>query len=187
MSSALPDARPLYQRILGESWPLLAPEIRELHAVTATSLFTGRCSVHRGQNLFARLLARVIGFPRAGADQPISVTLSVEKDGERWVRCTGDRSFCSVQYSGRGRSEGLVRERFGPVAVDMSLVVNGATLHYFIRRWSFCGIPLPLYFGPRTIAVECVTDGRFSFDVEISHPLTGLIVRYRGTLSAAAT
>jgi hypothetical protein len=186
MSSTVQGARPLYQRILGESWPLLAPEIRELHSVTSVSLFTGLCSVNRGQNLLAGLLARLIGFPRAGIDQPISVTLSVERDGERWTRRAGDSSFCSVQHPGRGRSEGLVRERFGPVAIDMALVVNAATLHYFICRWSFCGLPLPLSLGPRTIAVESVKNGLFSFDVEISHPLTGLIVRYRGSLSPVA-
>ena len=29
---------------------------------------------------------------------------------------------------------------------------------------------------------ESAEDGRFNFHVEISHPLTGLIVRYRGWL-----
>jgi hypothetical protein len=31
-----------------------------------------------------------------------------------------------------------------------------------------------------------VHDDQFRFDVEIRHPLTGLIVRYQGTLSPAA-
>lgn len=50
------------------------------------------------------------------------------------------------------------------------------------RRWSAFGIPLPLWLGPRSVAHEAVEDGKFRFHVEIGHPLTGLIVRYRGWL-----
>ena len=37
-------------------------------------------------------------------------------------------------------------------------------------------------FCPRSASYESVEDGRFRFHAEISHPLTGLIVRYRGWL-----
>jgi Domain of unknown function (DUF4166) len=86
---------------------------------------------------------------------------------------------------GRGRSEWLVRERFGPVSVDMALVVDGQTLQYIVRRWVLFGISMPLFFGPRSTAVESANDDKFRFDVTISHPLTGLIVRYRGVLTAS--
>jgi hypothetical protein len=125
---------PLYDRTLGEAWVQLAPEIRQLHSVTAVSSFVGRCTVDRGGNPLARLIATVIGFPKAGEDQSISVQLTRDGDGERWVRTTGGRTFSSVQMPGRGRSEWLVRERFGPVSVDMALVVDGQTLHYIVRH-----------------------------------------------------
>jgi hypothetical protein len=67
----------------------------------------------------------------------------------------------------------------------MALVVDGPVLHYIVRRWALCGISMPLLLGPRSTAVESVKDGKFCFDVTISHPLTGLIVRYRGLLSAS--
>jgi hypothetical protein len=41
---------------------------------------------------------------------------------------------------------------------------------------------MPLALAPRIDAYEYVEDGRFRFHVGISHPLTGLIVRYRGWL-----
>jgi hypothetical protein len=130
------------------------------------------------------LVATLIGFPKAGSDQSISVTLTVEGDGERWIRSSGGRTFSSVQHLGRGRSEWLVRERFGPVCVDMALVVDGANLRYIVRRWALLGIPLPLSLGPRSAAIESAQDGRFRFQVEIGHPFTGLIVRYCGLLTA---
>jgi hypothetical protein len=175
---------PLYARILGQAWDQLPPEIRQLHNVTSVSSFAGRCVVDRGRNPLARLIAKVIGFPQAGADQNIVVTLTAKGARERWDRSIGGSKFSSIQMPGRGRSEWLLRERFGPVCVDMVLVVDRSTLQYTVRRWSLFGFPLPLSWGPRTIAVEAATDGRFSFDVAISHPFTGLIVRYRGLLAA---
>ena len=176
---------PLYHQILGESWESLAPAIRQLHSVTSASTFVGHCTVDRGCNPLAWLVAESIGFPKRGNEQSITVRLSIDGDGERWVRSCGSRRFSSVQHAGRGRAKWLVRERFGPVAVDMALVVQNGCLRYVVRRWSLFGIPLPLWLGPRSIASESVEDGKFRFDVEVSHPFTGLIVRYRGTLAAA--
>ncbi|MFL6580080.1 MAG: DUF4166 domain-containing protein [Burkholderiales bacterium] len=174
---------PLYERILGRAWAQLAPEIRQLHSVTTALSFTGQCTVDRGRNPLAWLIATVIGFPQAGVDQNITVQLVKEGDGERWVRSTRGRTFSSVQMPGRGRSEWLVRESFGPVSVDMALVVDGQTLHYIVRSWAVFGIAMPLFFGPQSTAMESPKDGKFSFDVTIRHPLMGLIVRYRGLLT----
>jgi hypothetical protein len=41
---------------------------------------------------------------------------------------------------------------------------------------------MPRALRPRSNAYELAADGRFHFHVEIGHPLTGLIVRYRGWL-----
>ena len=161
---------PLYQRILGESWHQLAPEIRHLHSVTSVSSFSGRCTIKRGPNPLAWLLATLIGFPKAGFDQCITVQLAVDGDGERWVRSSGGSTFSSLQHSGRGRCEWLLRERFGALAVDMALVVDGVNLRYVVRRWGLLGIPLPLSLAPRATAIESVQDGKFKFDVEIGHP-----------------
>jgi hypothetical protein len=174
---------PLYQRILGGAWDELAPPIRELHSVTGQSVFTGRCRVERGRSPLSMLAAAMIGLPRAGADQDVRVTLTVEGDGERWTRRMGGRQFSSLQHPGRGLSRGLIRERIGPLRVHMALVVAWADLRYVIRRWTLFGVPLPICMGPRGRASESVEAGRFCFDVEIGHPLTGVIVRYRGALS----
>jgi hypothetical protein len=74
--------------------------------------------------------------------------------------------------------------RFGPVAANIALVSHAGCLRYIIRSWTLFGIPLPLWLGPRSTATESSTDGKFYFDVTIGHPLTGLIVQYRGVLAA---
>jgi Domain of unknown function (DUF4166) len=64
----------------------------------------------------------------------------------------------------------------------MALVVEGNRLSLVVRRWSLFGLPLPMWLAPRSHAWESSEDGRFHFHVEISHPLTGLIVKYAGWL-----
>ena len=102
--------------------------------------------------------------------------------GETWTRTFGDQSFSSHQFAGRGRSEQLLCESFGPLTFAMALVPEGERLKLVLRRWSAFGIPLPMWLCPRSNSFETVEDGRFRFHVEISHPLLGLIVRYRGSL-----
>jgi hypothetical protein len=76
----------------------------------------------------------------------------------------------------------LLCERFGPLVFAMALVPEDGRLRLVLRRWSVFGVPLPVRLCPRSDSYEWVVDGRFGFHVEISHPLTGLIVRYRGWL-----
>jgi len=77
----------------------------------------------------------------------------------------------------------LVVERFGPLAIAMAPTTRDGRMSLVIRRFSLFGVPLPLWLGPTTAAHEEIVDGRFHFDVEIGHPLTGMIVLYRGWLA----
>jgi Domain of unknown function (DUF4166) len=86
--------------------------------------------------------------------------------------------FSSVQEQGRGRFERLLCERFGPLNFVMALVCESERMRLVVRRWSVCGIPMPRALAP----YEFAQAGRFHFHVEIAHPFTGLIVRYRGWL-----
>jgi hypothetical protein len=133
----------------------------------------------------AWLIAYVNGFPREGTEQPLTVRISPRGTGERWVRTCNGRSFSSTQQPGHGRSDGLVAERFGPVAVHMALLLEGSDLRYVMHRWTLFGVSLPLCCGPRCKALESTLEGSFKFDVEIAHPLTGLIIHYVGTLTPA--
>ena len=74
-------------------------------------------------------------------------------------------------------------ERFGPLIMDLRLTPEAARLVYEVQGWRLGPLPLPRALGPRTRAHEEVdAEGRFVFDVEISAPLIGRLVRYRGWL-----
>ncbi len=76
----------------------------------------------------------------------------------------------------------MLRERFGPLTFELALVLEDAKLCLVVRRWSLCGLPLPLILAPAGDSYETVIDDRFHFHVEIRHRLIGLIVGYRGWL-----
>ncbi len=173
---------PLYAKLLGAAWLQLPAPIRRMHEVSGTRLAKGRATVRRGRGVLAQLAANIIGFPPASADVPVMVEFNAAHGAETWKRTFGERSFSSHQSSGRGRSQHLLSERFGPLRFDMALVANAARLSLVPRRWSLFGVPLPMVLGPRSDAYESAEDDRFNFHVRISHPLTGLIVQYDGWL-----
>lgn len=178
----LPLTASLYARILGSAWNQLPAPIRAMHEVEKTASAEGRASVERGQGRLARLAAALIGFPAAADDLPVRVRFDVAKGVETWTRSFGTETFHSRQFAGTGRDEGLLCERFGPLTFAMALVLEEGRLALILRRWRVFGIPMPMFLCPRSTAHETAADGRFRFHVEIGHPVTGLIVRYRGWL-----
>jgi hypothetical protein len=61
-------------------------------------------------------------------------------------------------------------------------VSEGERLSLVLRRWSVFGVPMPMWLCPFSKTFETREEGRFCFHVELSHPLFGLVVRYRGWL-----
>jgi hypothetical protein len=143
---------------------------------------SGRCIVERGTGWLSNGIASLFRLPAAGDDVPVSVRFITENDQERWLRTFDGHIFASTMRRGQGRSERLLGEKIGPCEFAQALVVDGEKLRFVMRRWSLFGVPLPLWLGPRSDSFECEDQGRFRFHVDISHPLLGSIVRYRGWL-----
>jgi hypothetical protein len=180
-------ATPLYTSLLGEARNRLPPAIRAMHEVDRSLTAEGRARVTRGPRWLGRLVATIIGFPKAKADTSIRVQFDVSNKVETWTRRFGNKSFHSYQFAGRGRSDRLLCERFGPLTFAMALVVSPERLSLALRRWSVFGFPMPMSLCPRTESYESAEDGRFNFHVKISHPLTGLIIQYDGWLEPIKT
>ena len=177
---------PLYRRILGDAYATLPQPLQVMHDLKRELTATGVGSVERGRGLLARLAAAIVGFPPAGDDMAVEVAFRLQDGRELWQRNFAGQRFASTQEEGQGRSARLMCERFGAFSFAMALVVEGERMRLVMRRWSLLGLPLPLVLAPRIDAYEYAEDGRFRFHVEISHPLTGLIVRYRGWLVPGA-
>jgi hypothetical protein len=177
------EGMPLYHKLLGVAWGSLPEPIKEMHAVAGTLVAEGTATVERGTGLLARLIAALFQFPRAGVEMPVTVTMTARAGGEMWERRFAGRAFRSFQMAGRGRSDRLMVERFGPFTFALALVAEEGRLRLILRRWSFLGLPLPPVLAPHGEAFESGIADRFHFHVEIRHRLLGLIVRYRGSLT----
>lgn len=170
----------LYARLLGGAWTALPDPIRRLHSLERAMTVAGRAKVERGEGRLSRLVGAMAGFPPANDDVDLRVDFERRGDVEIWRRDFGGHVFRSTQRTGRERR--LV-ERFGPAAFPMAMTWDGKRLHLRLRGWRLFGLPMPAWTAPVSTAWEAVEDDRFRFFVEISHPMTGLIVRYQGWLA----
>ena len=179
------DDESVFQRVLDTAWTELPEQIREIHDVRNSLEFSGRASVSRGDSLISKLIARVVGFPPAGQDIPVRVTMKNINGREHWSRDFDGHKFSSVLYSGEGRFEHLVCEKFGPVNFAIALVLENGRLNYVQRGWTFLGVPMPRFLGPQGETYEQVVDGKFRFRVEVRLPIGGHLMTYDGWLQPA--
>jgi hypothetical protein len=160
----------LYRRMLRDKWKSLPHALQVMHAPAGLHSARGLAEVTRGTSLLARVAGALFGFPEAGKDVPLQVNFAPTHGTERWTRRFNGQPFSSLQFEGAGRYAGLLCERFGPLTFGLDLVVDGGSLHFVIRRWDILGFPLPLRLAPLSTSRELEQDGRFWFDVQISHP-----------------
>ncbi len=131
----------LYAEILGDSLANLPAPIRIMHDIRGKSVASGVAKVTRGNGALARLAAALVGFPRAGENIPVRVEFDPQAGVETWTRMFGGETFFSRQFAGKGRSERLLCEQFGPLTFAMALVADRERLTLVLRRWSFLGVP----------------------------------------------
>lgn len=178
---------PLFETALAEDYIALPEAIRDLHDVLDTRIFDGRASVERGTSAMSKLLAWTMGFPPANPDVAVRVDMVRGSAGETWHRQFGASRFRSALSRRAGAGHGEIWERFGALSFLIGLERERAELHYPVRAVRLFGVvPLPRLLMPVSETREYVDDaGRACFDVAISHPLAGFIVRYRGWLDSA--
>lgn len=173
----------LYERILGSEFARLPCAVREAHEVQSLRVFSGRASVENGQSVLAGLCRVVMRLPPAAADLPLRVTMERFGARERWTREFGAHRFHSWLSQPADAAPGAVMERFGPLSFRLRLPVDSGGLTMPLERGYFLGVPLPRFLTPRSDTREFVDgEGRFRFDVAISLPFIGLVVRYQGWL-----
>jgi len=173
----------ILQAILGSAWAQLPSPVQKLHSVDTFLQASGVATVVRGTNWLASLVAKVFRFPGPGQNISIKVDIERSSKGEKWTRTFGTRSFTSHLSLGKGLSERLMVERFGPFSFGLALVQDAGKLRFVVRRWSLWKFSLPNFLVPFGDSYEFENNGRFNFHVEIGLPLIGLVVRYSGWLA----
>ena len=180
--SEISQDQPIYRQALGPAFEDLPPKVKAIHDSTQTRRWAGTAKVERGTGVLARMIGKIIGFPDAADIVPVHVTMACENGGELWTRNFDGRTFSSFQEMGTKRNQHLVVESFGMISVALALLVEDDRLYLVPRRWAFLGMPLPKFMLPKGSSFETEHKGKFCFDVEISAPIVGLIVAYKGQL-----
>jgi hypothetical protein len=169
---------PVYRRVLGADFDCLPAAVRQLHDLSAPSIWRGRANVKAGTSLVAHLLARLFRLPPAGDDQPLEVRFAPRDDHEVWERRFSRRTFVSRQYP----AGALILECVGPVTLLLRPEGSGTGITLQMIGARLFGIPLPSFCVPHIATHEFEADGRYRFDVSASLPLIGLLVSYAGWL-----
>lgn len=172
------EPSPLYRRIMGDRFARLRPAVSAMHDDPWVVRARGRATVTASSNLVARILCRIVGFPPASRDLPVTVTFERIGDEEKWTRQFGRHVFCSRL----SEEAGELIERFGPLRFRFSLEEKDGGIAMTHRGWSAFGLKMPIWLGPSGTARESGEGGLFTFDVPVAVPLLGEIVRYRGWL-----
>ena len=177
----MPDVAPLYRRILGNDFDRLPAELRGMHDISVASVAEGAAEITRGTSIFSRLIGWISGLPEAGSDVPAEVRFTPDDRVEHWRRTFGSASFQTRLTASSDRAGHLV-ERLGPMRFLLGIPVEEEGLSMVLNGMWVFGLSVPRLLWPRVRATERVADGLFAFDVTISAPLAGLIIRYRGRL-----
>ena len=172
----------LYRDLLGDAFDALPPVLRAMHEPGDGLVAEGTATVRRGDTLAARLVARLLGMPRAGDAVPLVVAFSALPGREVWRRDFDGRVIETVQRIVAGGGATLLEERLGLVSWRFAVRAEADSLEFALRGASLLGIPLPAVLRPTIRARESVRDGRFHFDAEVRLPLLGRLIEYSGDL-----
>ena len=172
----------IYEQALGPAFQKIAPPLQKFHRNTTAFSMRGKADVERASSTLARIVSAFFGFPKAGKNIDLKVQIDFDGRHETWARVFAGKRFKSKQSAGSGRYEGLIVESFGPFNFGMAVTEMNGRLGLILRDWDILGLPMPRILLPSIAASEHGADDRFNFDVELKHPLLGLLVRYKGWL-----
>lgn len=167
-------------RVLGGDFARLPVDVQTVHSGAAICI-AGRADVQRGAGLVKHLICASLGFPRHGPDQRVTIKFSTDAKGaDRWERDFDGRRYASFLSAGSGACAGRLVERLGLFTIVFGLTVDDGQLVFRMAGLSVFGIAVPLKLLPDCVACEDGRDGEFTFDIAVSLPFLGRLIRYRG-------
>ncbi len=181
----------IYAQALGSGFITLAPVLKRLHGSWECRNLAGVLKVNIGKRPLAKMLLWLCRLPRAQTAMPTQLRVVPFRNGERWLRYFGRREFFTYQRSGLSGAAkdataegGEIRERFGPVTVDLRVSVQGESLRVRSTGTRLFGLKLPRWLSVGVVALEMPRDEiSFYCDIRLSMPCAGTLLRYHGTLS----
>jgi len=181
---------PVYARVIGHAWPDLAEPIRRFHNPNPEVRAWGRLRFSCGQRWLARMIARLIGFPRPGLAVDTRLAVSRQQPplgsaAEHWHRTFAGHTVATMMYQ---TAAGVLAERYALLEFQFTLSATDGSLIYShrqtalmigSRRWR-----LPDACAPYIEAREDPMDHhRININVRMTLPWLGPMVTYDGTIT----
>lgn len=174
------EARSLFEHAL-EGFQRMPTNVRAAHMPDPACELQGRVDIDGAAHPIGHAIARMFGFPASAREEAAFVTIEREEDGETWIRRFGPAVFMSRLQA--ARTTNRLVERFGVLAFDLGARADETGFELSIAGARLWGVPLPSALVPATLARASTDEqGRYCFDVTITLPFLGRLVRYRGWL-----
>jgi Domain of unknown function (DUF4166) len=172
-----------FERLLGAAFEQLPAPVRRVHSLRVPLVAAGHAEITAASGHFARFICRFAGLPCPGRDVDVVVTFAPnETGGEHWDRKFADRRYTSTIKAGSGRDQGLLIERFRAFDLRFQLAGSREGVAWVLIGWRFLRIPLPLWSVPQVKCLESADGERYTFDIDVTFPLIGWLMHYRGWL-----
>ena len=163
----------IYRQILAADFDRLPAVLRSFHSAPGGGHAIGTASVSHHN----KWLACLLGFPRAGENQPMRLDVVAADSEEIWTRSFGASQRRSVQ---RVRA-GLLVEDLGPIQIEFRVIPGSDGMRFRSERARFLGIPVPVHVEARAIGAVG-NDQRWEFEVTVRR-----VGSYSGTMVNRAT
>ncbi len=176
----------LFRIVLGDlEFDQMPTATKSVHRGAPAVLIAGLADIEPADTIGGRMISALFRFPRPGRQVPLEVLIEQTDKSERWVRRYPGREMVSVMGSPDANGNTL-EETFGIFSFCMKISARRDGLDMQMISARAGPVPLPGYLVPEVTATERVDKlGRHMFDVSISLPIIGRIVRYSGWLAEA--
>jgi Domain of unknown function (DUF4166) len=177
------------ERWFGSEFNHLHPLLQALHR--HGGMLQGEVQISFGNGLagwLGRRLARKLGVPVGVERTGLQVHISHADGVLHWDRCFGGAVNTPEQWM-RSRFEpvgqwpqGYWLERTGLLELHLGVDVVDSAWHWVPRSFKLLGMPLPAALMLTSRASKRVQCGQYVFEVHMSAPLLGMLLRYEGCL-----
>lgn len=179
-----------YGIALGSNINKLDPSVRHVHAYNGEASMLGQVNVKRGNGRLALFVGRLLKLPpplseaeakivfkTTGYSEVLTREYGPDRNGQIWIMQSDIEADPAAPM--------MIHESFGHAKLTLQLHTNHGKLAHEITGVTLFGVPLPKFCWPELCATEWQENGRYRFDVCLSLPLAGFIIRYSGWLLPA--